>query len=583
LSKKPAKGKKAAKMRKPARGRPARRKKPAPGKPADADVAIVLSSSEQDLGRFFDLAALRRHLKANARVGLIRTEPYPLSKGEVDRTGAEIEAAGLRRVVVVGASERLFGKFYRDRFARFGIEPSLVVFADILGQGVTVRKGARKAATATAISLVDIALARVASTGPVTRVEAEIKPACIVFGAGIAGISAATALASRGVKVIMLERASAIGGLLKKLNIVFPSYMPSSEFLKSQAGNLDGESVEILTGVEPVAVRGHVGDYRVELSGGDTVEGGTLIIATGADLLEPEGLFNYGSDERVMTQVAFEKVMKQGENPGSNIIMIQCVGSRNEERPYCSRICCTASIKNAILIKQKFPSSSVTILSRGFAGYAGDLDRARELGVEIIRYSLDRMPVIGDGTVEVYDQISEMDVHVSFDRLVLAVPMLPTETNRALAEMLKIPTDKFGFLVEPRLKVRPEEYAPRGIFIAGSAHWPATITESIVQGYGAASRAFDLIREGTVSRSGLVAEVSQELCRGCGRCEEACRHAAAQLSQDEDGLRKAAVVPIQCVGCGVCVGVCPCGAITLGEMSPEQIDMTIEAVTGVRG
>jgi len=556
-------------------------KKRAQKRADDADVAVVLSSGEQDLSRFFDLAALTRHLKAKARVGLVRIESYPLSKGQIDSAGAAIEAKGFKRVVVAGSSERLFGKLYRDRFASFGIEPSLVVFADILGQGVGTTKGARKAATATAMSLVDIAMARVVSTGPVTHVEAEIKPVCIVCGAGIAGISAATALASRGVKVIILEREKVIGGLLNRLNIVFPSYMPSSEFLQSQASHLEGETIEVLTGVEPVSVRGHVGDYRVELSNGDTIEGGTLIIATGADLFEPEGMFNYGSDERVMTKVAFEDVMKQGENPGSNVIMIQCVGSRNDERPYCSRICCTASIKNAIMIKQRFPSSSVTILSRGFAGYAGDLDRARELGVEIIRYSLDKMPLIGDGTVEVYDQISEMDVHVPFDRVVLAVPMLPTESNRALAEMLKIPTDKFGFLVEPRLKVRPEEYAPRGVFVAGSAHWPATITESIVQGYGAASRAFDLIREGRVSRSGLVAQVRQEFCRGCGRCEEACEHAAAQLSQDDDGMRIAEIVPIQCVGCGVCVSVCPCGAITLGEMSPQQIDMTVDAVTGV--
>ena len=571
-------GRKRAPARKRARG-----KRPLPAKSAEADVAVILSSSEQELSRLFDLAALTRHLKANARVGLIRTEPYPASRDEIDAAGAEVEAKGLKRVVVAGVSERLFGKLYRDRFARFGIEPSLVVFADILGQGAASKRGARKAATAAAISLVDIALARVISTGPVTHVEAEIRPVCIVFGAGVAGISAATALTSRGMKVIVLEKEKAIGGLLNRLNIVFPSYMPSAEFLASQVSHLEGETTEVLTGVEPVSVRGHVGDYRVELSSGETIEGGTLIIATGADLFEPDGMFNYGSDERVMTQVAFENVMKQGENPGSNVIMIQCVGSRNEERPYCSRICCTASIKNAILIKQRFPSSGVTILSRGFAGYAGDLDRAREPGVEIIRYSLDKMPLVGDGVVEVYDQISEMDVHVPFDRVVLAVPMLPTDSNRVLAEMLKIPTDKFGFLVEPRLKVRPEEYAPRGIFIAGSAHWPATITESIVQGYGAASRAFDLMREGKVSRSGLVAEVTQGFCRGCGRCEEACEHAAVQLSESDDGMKTAEVVPIQCVGCGVCVGVCPCGAITLGEMSPQQIDMTVEAVTGVRG
>jgi len=200
------------------------------------------------------------------------------------------------------------------------------------------------------------------------------------------------------------------------------------------------------------------------------------------------------------------------------------------------------------------------------------------MGVEIIRYSPERPPEVGEGTVTVYDEISDMEAHIPFDRVVLAVPMVPSESTRNLAGILKVPTDEYGFLVEPHLRVRPEEFAPRGIFIAGCAHWPSTMTEAILQGYGAASRAHDLISAGRIERCCHVARVDAHLCRGCGRCEEACEHGAVELIVAEDGLKEARVKSIHCTGCGVCTAVCPSGAISLGDMSPGQVDIMVEAV-----
>ncbi len=546
-------------------------------RPKPEKVAVIISQCEADLGKRLDLAALTKHLKRNPGTGMVRVQAYPCSRTNIEETASLIGKRGLKRVVVAGVSERLYGKLYRDALRPFGIDSALVEFADIVDHCLNVHASGKDAA-ACSLDLINYALARVSGAVPRERIVAEVKPTCAVIGGGIAGISAAAALAGRGVAVTLVDREDSLGGILRSLNVVFPAYMPARSYLERVIGEVAAAGVRVMTGVEPVSVSGQVGDYKLTLSDGSTLEAGTIIVATGADLLIPEGLFGYGQRKGVVTQMELEHLLADGEDPGSNIVMIQCAGSRNAERPYCSRICCTASIKNTIVIKEKYPVARITILSRGFAEYAGDLDRAREMGVEIIRYSPDRPPVVGEDTVTVYDEISDMEAHIPFDRVVLAVPMVPSESTQGLARIVKIPTDQYGFVVEPHLRVRPEEFAPRGIFVAGCAHWPSTMTEAILQGYGAASRAHDLISAGTIERYSHVARIDPHLCRGCGRCEEACEHGAVELTLGEDGLKEACVKSIQCTGCGVCTAVCPSGAVTLGDMSSEQVDIMVEAV-----
>ncbi len=555
-------------------------KKTSKGRVGPGKVAVIFSQCEHPLSEGLDMETLLSGLKRHRDIGYLKVQPFPCSRRGIAAIASEIAKKGLTRVVVAGGSERLYGKLYRDSLGEVDIDPGLVEFANIAEHCVMAHKGKRSAATACADVLIRSALGRVLGAAAKEKVAVDVKPACAVIGGGIAGISAAAALSVRGVEVFLVDKQAHLGGLLNKLNAVFPSYRRARELIDEQVEHLRDAGIHIRTGVEPVAVKGHVGDYRIDLSDATTLEVGTIIVATGASLLVPTGLFGYGVKKGVITQLDLEAMLLKGEKPGANIVMIQCAGSRNEERPYCSRICCTASIKNTILIKERFPAAKITILSRGFAEYAGDLDRAREMGVDIIRYSLERPPVVRDGTVEVYDEISDMESHIPFDRVVLAVPMVASETSRAMAGILKMPVDQFGFLVEPRLKVRPEEYAPRGIFVAGCAHWPSSMTEAILQGYGAASRAFDLIDAGRIERLTYVSHVDKDLCRGCGRCEEVCQHGAIDISVLEDGMKQAEVVAIHCTGCGVCTAVCPSGAISLADMSPEQVEAAFGATGG---
>jgi heterodisulfide reductase subunit A len=536
------------------------------------------------MARLVNLESLARSIKADRRVGLAAIGSHPLSRAQIEKMGAAIAKRKLDRVVVAGSSERLFGRLFRTELGRFGIDPSLVGFADIESLSALVRGAPKATVTAKVLGLVRAGVARLAAASRLETVETSILPVCAVIGGGTTGISAAMALASRGVKVILVEQQGEVGGMVRDLNIVYPSYLPSLEFVEARRVELAAAGIEIITGASPAAVKGHVGDFEIELAGGAKVNAGAIIVATGASLLVPDGLFGYGQNPRVVTQMDLEGILKRGDDPGRSIVMIQCAGSRNEARPYCSRVCCTASIVNTIFIKQKFPDAKITVLSRGFAEYAGDLDKARQMGVEIIRYSSERPPLVKERTVEVHDEISEMETRIPFDLVVLAVAMVPSESTKTLAKILRMPTDAFGFMVEPHLKIRPEEAVPRGIFVAGCAHWPATITESIVQAYSAASRAFNLITAGKVTRTVLAARIDAEYCRGCGRCAEACEHGAIDLVVDEDGLKRAELVPIACTGCGVCVSVCPSGAATLGSAASAASTETtamLDALTEV--
>jgi len=545
-------------------------------------IAIFITQLEGNLSAGLDIDPLVKKLGKLPDVELISVQPYPGTRAEIGRFASSLAKRSIGSVVVAGCSERLYGKLFRDILNGAGIDPSSVEFADIFGQCVLAHGRSKKKATACAERLIGLAVSRVREAVAREKIEVEVKPSCVVVGGGIAGMSAASALKARGIDVWLVEKEKFTGGILNRLNAVFPAYVEARDFVGTQRKRLEEGGVEVITGAKPVRVSGHVGDYRLELSDGSELEAGTIIVATGAEVLNPEGIFGYGSVDKVITQIQLENMLLRGENPGSDIVMIQCAGSRNEERPYCSRVCCTASIKNTVLIKEKYPSTRITILSRGFAEYAGDLDRAREMGVEIIRYSPERPPVVEAGQVTVYDEISDIEVRLPFEHVVLAVPLVATQSTRDLAEILKVPIDEYGFMLEPHLKIRPEEFAPRGIFVAGSAHWPSTITEAILQGYGAASRAHELISAGKVVRTSHVSRVEEAFCRGCGRCYDECRHGAIEFVDDDDGMKRARVMAIQCTGCGVCVSVCPSGAIKLGGMSPRQTDLTIEAVTGVR-
>jgi heterodisulfide reductase subunit A len=309
-------------------------------------------------------------------------------------------------------------------------------------------------------------------------------------------------------------------------------------------------------------------------------------VATGAKVLQPEGMYRYDG-KRVVTQLELEERLGIDAIPGTGdldvgrVVMIQCVGVRCPERPYCSRICCTTAIKNALEIKDRCADAEVYILYRDAetqgTRYEAYYSQAREAGIQFIRYDIDRPPEVLEERVLVYDEVLGARLSIPCDLVVLSTPLVAPEGVHKLAQMLKVPVDEHGFFLEAHVKLRPLDFATDGIYVAGTARWPSHLEETITQAYGAAARASTILSKEHVTSSGIVAQVDQHLCRGCGRCVEICDFGAPSLEEAPSGVQVARVNPVMCKGCGACASVCPTGAMQARHFTDEQVTAMVRA------
>jgi heterodisulfide reductase subunit A len=276
--------------------------------------------------------------------------------------------------------------------------------------------------------------------------------------------------------------------------------------------------------------------------------------------------------------------------------MIQCVGARDETRSYCGRTCCLAAIKNAIQLKERDPNTEVYVLYRDIEVHGTHFEdyyaQARELGVIFTRYTPDNLPESAEGRVIVYDELLGARLGIPYDLLVLSTPLVPRSGARELAQMLKVPVDEYGFFLEAHVKLRPLDFATDGIYLCGSAHWPAHLDEAISQAYGAAARAATILAKDQIRASGVVAQVNEYLCRGCERCADVCEYGAIEFvdvtgkcvfgALPEEALSRivARVNPVLCKGCGACAVVCPTCAMQAAHFTSEQVTAMVQAAMG---
>ncbi|HDI01635.1 MAG TPA: CoB--CoM heterodisulfide reductase iron-sulfur subunit A family protein, partial [Candidatus Bathyarchaeota archaeon] len=345
--------------------------------------------------------------------------------------------------------------------------------------------------------------------------------------------------------------------------------------------------IRVFKGAEVVDVSGYVGNFETTIRHDgieEVVKHGAIIVATGADLLEPYGQYLYGEDPRVLTQRELEERLASGDFKAKRVVMIQCVGSREPERPYCSRICCYEAVKNALKLKELCPDAEVLILFRDVRTYGFRelfYREAREKGIIFARYTLEKSPeVVREGDkllVKFYDPGTMSDVITEADYVILSTAIIPRPDAADLAKMLKVPLSQDGFFLEAHVKLRPLDFASDGIFLCGLAHYPKFIDECIAQACGAAARAATLLSKPYLEVEAAVASVDTERCRGCGRCEEVCEFGAVSIVE-EAGRLVAQVNEALCKGCGACSVRCPTGAIRVKHFRPEQILAQVSAV-----
>jgi heterodisulfide reductase subunit A len=427
---------------------------------------------------------------------------------------------------------------------------------------------------------------------PVHKEPSEVEPTGLVLGGGPAGMAAALSLADQGLRAFLVERQDQLGGNLLRLPHLMEDEDPKQALADMMAKIEANPDLNVLLGSELVDLSGVIGNFDATIrtpEGDQTFHVGAIIVATGAYELEPQGEYDFGKDERVMTAIQAGEAIDAGKFPLEGpVAFIHCVGSRIPEREYCSRVCCSTALKNAIHIKEINPETDIIMFYRDLRTYGHRelaYRKAREMGIKFVRFDSEAPPVLGkdgkDLTMDWVDLVGRKRVRRRMGTIVLAAATLPYEDSHELGSLLKVPLTEHGFFMEAHMKIRPLDFATDGIFLAGSCHSPKFLNEAIAQAMGAASRAATILSNPTVVPEGLPSWVDTARCTGCGTCEENCAYNAITVDDDQ-GV--ATVNTVLCKGCGTCATVCPSGAPVSPKFEKDQIiNMIEDALLPARG
>jgi len=501
----------------------------------------------------------------------------------------------LNRVIVAACTPRTHEPLFRNTLARAGLNPYLFEMANIRDQCSWVHMKKPAEATAKAKDLIRMALAKARLLEPLQKREMDITKSVLVIGGGLGAMTAALSLANQDFEVHLIERKGELGGNLRRMRYL-PDSVNLNEYLQKILKQVrENKKIRLHLNTRIDAIDGFTGNFVTKISsnGNSQVEikHGAIVVATGADEYKPTE-YLYGKNSRVITQLELEEKIAEGKFPGSGdsptIVMIQCVGSRDSERPYCSRICCNQAVKNALKIKEINPNANVCILYRDVRTYGfGEkyYTQARQKGVIFIKYEEDKKPEVtqspdGKLSVKCFDHISQMDILFKADALVLSSAVVPHQDNKDLAQMLRVPLDSNGFFLEAHMKLRPVDFASDGIFLCGMAHFPKSVEETISQANAAAARAATLLSKDKLELEANISHVIDENCDGCAYCVEPCPYQAVTLIEymREGAIKKTVEINAAiCKGCGVCQATCPKKGVEIKGFKLEQIEAMVEA------
>jgi heterodisulfide reductase subunit A-like polyferredoxin len=499
-----------------------------------------------------------------------------------------IEEHRLNRVVVASCSPRTHESLFQDNLRQAGLNKYLFEMANIRDQDSWVHQGNSEQATAKAKELVKMAVGRAGVLEPLHEFPFPVKQRALVLGGGMAGLVAALTIARAGYRVYLPDIQERLGGSLahkKHFTLEGHAIQPYMQELIRQVE--DHPNIRWWPKARMTSFSGHVGSFRSQLEFPDNqweIHYGAAVIATGAVEYQPTE-YLYGEHPRVMTQAGMESLMVETPvqlEEAPTCVMIQCVGSRSPEHPYCSRVCCGDAVKNALKLKEIRPRAQVFILYRDIRTYGLKeiyYKKARDLGVQFIRFEPERPPEVaaeGEGLlITVFDQNLKVPIRLKADYLTLSAAIRPHPVSGEIAQLFKLPLDADGFFMEAHQKLKPLDFASSGIFLCGLAHSPKDTAESIAQAQGAAARALGILAQQEMWVGGAVADVDPQKCVICLTCMRTCPYGVPRVDQAEGVIT---IDPAACHGCGNCASACPRKAIELMHYRDKQFLAKIGAM-----
>jgi len=543
-------------------------------------VGVFVCRCGSNIARVVDVPAVAEYAGTLPHVVHAEENLYTCSTDTQNKIITAIKEKGLNRVVVASCSPRTHEPLFQDTIREGCLNNYLFDMANIRDQCSWVHATHMPEATEKARDLVRMAVARAVTLQPLHESPAEIKRRGLVIGGGLSGMTAALELARQGYETVLVEKEKELGGNLRRIHFTGDDADPQALLASLIAQVEKAPKITLYRGAVVNRFSGYVGNYTTEIITGSgdevTVEHGVVILATGGTEYQPTE-YLYGQNDQVLTQLELEEKMAGGSEEVkklSSVVMIQCVGSREEEHLYCSRVCCTQAVNNALKLKEANPDTEVYILYRDMRTYAMNellYRQARDKGVTFIRYEVEQKPEVSEEggrlKVKVYDATLSADILLEPDRLVLSSAIRPQADAEEFASKLKLPLTQDRFYMEAHMKLRPLDFVNEGMYLCGLAHSPKSISESIVQARGAVSRAVTVLSQPYLMVGGIVSVVDVDRCVACLTCVRSCPFDVPMIN--EDGV--ASIEAAACQGCGICASQCPRKAITLQHYSDEQV------------
>ncbi len=549
-------------------------------------IGVFVCHCGINIAGYLDVKEVVEYAKTLKDVVYAEDNLYTCSQDTQQKIIQKIKEYNLNRIVVAACTPRTHEPLFRETLRQAGLNPYLFEMANIRDQCSWIHMEDRKSATEKAKDLVKMAVEKVRLAEPLKEIEAEVNPSALVIGGGLAGMTSALSIAEAGFQVYLVEKEKELGGNLRHIYYSLEG-KDVQKFLKELIEKVENHpKIKVYKNAKLKDFTGFIGNYESEIEYDGKVERlkhGVVIVAIGAKDYKPKE-YLYGEDERILTQKEFEEMLAKSPEKiktAKVICVIQCVGSRDENHKYCSRICCSVAMKNLRKAFEINPELQAFVLYkdiRTYSFYEKLYDEVREKGAIFIKYEDERKPEVfkeeGVLKVKCFDYILGDYLLIEPDYLVLSTGIECNEDVYSLSKMLKVPVDGDGFLLEAHVKLRPVDFATDGIFLCGLCHSPKNIKETICQAKAAAGRALTILTKTKYTTEPQIARVNEEICSGCGICVSICPFDAIKLiEKEEDGktIRVAKVEDVLCKGCGTCAGACPSGALEQSGFTTEQL------------